>query len=257
MKINTRNTKWTQTPGLYTHIIVKVIGKFFEWNPENVFYACEMEVNGGSKRDGGQTIQRGQHFGNSLFAWCWCWASVWWAFWCILAAMHHPGGCYTLVADEGVIPPPHTPLCQSLWVSWKTLYKCNELFIIIMMVNPFFIRSFHIQLRIQNRKMKKLVIAVCFSYFWFYAQIKNRKWKNGATGRTWFWYLICPVCVTTKLLTYIDPIPALSSSLSDTCLFCLRSCWTQNLLALISEHRWIAHLLQHGGHLCMRLASFK
>lgn len=42
-----------------------------------------------------------------------------------------------------------------------------------------------------------------------------------------------------KLTSYIDPTTALSSSVSDTCLFRFRSCWTQNLLTLISEHRWI------------------
>ena len=51
-----------------------------------------------------------------------CGYSVWWAFWRILAAVHHPSGCYTLVADE-VSYPPHThTLCKSVFECLEKRY---------------------------------------------------------------------------------------------------------------------------------------
>lgn len=74
-------------------------------------------------------------------------AGVWWAFWCFMAAMHHPGGRYTLMLVVGVseIPlhckvfwvslklPHSTASCKLLWLCmwhtlvWtsKVLYKCK------------------------------------------------------------------------------------------------------------------------------------
>ncbi len=44
---------------------------------------------------------------------------------------HHPGGCCTLVVDEEISPL----LCKALWTPRKTLYKCNKLLLLLLLLS--------------------------------------------------------------------------------------------------------------------------
>ena len=65
-------------------------------------------------------------------------------------------------------------------------------------------------LKPKNINKKKKIIPQ------FYAKIQKREMKKWAMGWTWFWYLVCLICVTQKLLKYVAFNKHASNSLTNS-----------------------------------------
>ncbi len=79
---------------------------------------------------------------------------------------HHPGRCCTLVVIEEDPPPPPPLLCKALWVPRKSLYKCNKLLLIIIIINYERMEEFfHVSLHLKSRSRKVLGEAVSLPRF--------------------------------------------------------------------------------------------
>ena len=136
------------------------------------------------------------------------------AFWCWLAAVHHPSGCYTLVVVSEV--PPST--VKRLWVSRKALYKLNKLLLLLLKANycyqenlrhPFVCRDV---CKVEQAIALFLSLTLCSSPWMPLSRILAANWasvscerrKGGCTATLWRRFLLPRYLETADIRTSAD-----------------------------------------------------